>query len=702
MAGKRYLFPLIIFLLSFAVYINTVRNGFVYDDNDLILKNPQVKEASLKEIFSAPFWGERKYGLWRPITILSFRLNYLMKGFSASLFHLSNIILHSLAALMLYFLFLRLTGGAYRLSFLSALLYAVHPVHTEAVAWIVGRSEILSALFLFIAFIFLIQFHQVENKNSRIISLFLSGIFFLLSLLSKETGITLPLLYSLYLVIFQRKKLKYLKTWGGLIYLLLLLVIYIHLRINVLGGIIGPAGKAEYFYQYPRLTPLFTLPLLFLKYLKLSFFPFFLSVDYTFAPITYPSGLFFFLAFLFLLYLFFIFFTCKHFPLISFSLAFFLLSLLPYLHIVPIGWLLGERFLYLPTAGICLLLGIGLERIPFRPRYVFISLLLLSFSIRTYTRNIVWKDEFTLWETTTRDNPNSVRAYYNLGVFYQEKQNFSLAKKLYAQAKDRVARNQGKYLADIYNNWGLILGKERKLKEAEKLLKQAIKFNPYLALAYLNLGNVLISQGKIPEAIKSYKKSAVINPSEPLIYKNLAWAYLKKGDLKKSENYALKFINDFKDISSSRRAEVLNYLATIYFMKNNLTESETYLGKAINEDPDFPLSYLNYGNVLMKKGEKRKAEEMFLKALQYGGQKAVIYRNLGLLLYREGRWEESRKYWEKSLTLEAKNPLPYYYLGLIFEKEGNLNKAMNMWRKSLHLNPPADIKKIIAEKLKKN
>ncbi|NOZ63771.1 MAG: tetratricopeptide repeat protein [Caldiserica bacterium] len=700
--NKRYLFPLLLFLLSLVVYVNTVKNGFVYDDNDLILKNPQVKEASIKEIFSTPFWGEKKYGLWRPITVLSFRLNYLMKGFSASLFHLSNIILHSLTVLMLYFLFLRLTAGKYRLSFISALLYAVHPVHTEAVAWIVGRSEILSALFLFTAFIFLIQFHQGEKKNSKIIALLLSGLFFILSLLSKETGITLPLLYSLYLVIFQRDKIKHLKTWTGLIYLLFLLAVYIHLRINVLGGIIGPAGRAEYFYQYPRLTPLFTLPLLFFKYIKLSFFPFFLSVDYTFAPITHASPLFFSLLLFFFIYISAIIFTYKRVPLVSFSLSFFLIALLPYLHIVPIGWLLGERFLYLPTAGICLLLGIGLENIPFKERYILASLLLLSFSMRTYTRNFVWKDKFTLWNATTRDNPHSVRAYYNLGVFYQSQNKFSRAKKFYAQAKNKVKGEKGVYLADIYNNWGLILGIEGKLKEAEKLLRQAIKLNPYLALAHLNLGNVLISQGKIEEAITSYSKSAVLNPSQPLIYKNLAWAYFKKGDLEKSEEYALKFINEFKDIPPSTRAEVLNYLATIYFMRNDLSKSEEYLREAISEDPDIPISYLNYGNVLMKKGNYREAEKMFLASLKYGGPKAVIYRNLGLLLYREGKWEESREYWEKSLRVDATNPLTYYYLGLIFEKKGDLNKAVNMWRKSLHFNPSANIRKIIAEKLKEN
>jgi len=152
--AKKYLYIVILFILSFGVYVNTIKNGFVYDDNDLILRNPQVKKASVQEIFSTPFWGERKFGLWRPITILSFRLNYLMKGFSASLFHLTNIILHSLTVLILYFFLLRVTGK-YELSFVSSLIYAVHPVHTEAVAWIVGRSEILATLFSLLCFLLL-------------------------------------------------------------------------------------------------------------------------------------------------------------------------------------------------------------------------------------------------------------------------------------------------------------------------------------------------------------------------------------------------------------------------------------------------------------------------------------------------------------------------------------------------------------------
>jgi len=697
--AKKYLYIAILFILSFGVYVNTIKNEFVYDDNDLILRNPQVKKSSVQEIFSTPFWGERKFGLWRPITILSFRLNYLMKGFSASLFHLTNIILHSLTVLILYFFLLHMTGK-YEVSFVSSLIYAVHPVHTEAVAWIVGRSEILATLFSLLAFLFLIQFHKGKRRWEKITCFLLSGIFFLVSLLSKETGITLPFLYFLYLIIFQREKIKHLKTWTGLIYLLFLSLIYIYIRIKVLGGIIGPVGEAEYFYQYPPFTPFLTLPLLFFQYLKLSLFPFSLCVDYTFSPITHLSPLFFLLSIVFLLYIFLIFFTLTRHPLLSFSLSFFLLSLFPYLHIIPIGWLIGERFLYLPTVGICLLMGVGLEKMSFKGRYLLIFILIFSFSLRTYTRNFIWKNEFTLWKATAQDNPDSVRAYYNLANFYGRKGDILQAKKFYAQAHNNTKGRKKKHFADIYNNWGLLLGKEGKMKEAEILFRKALEINPFLATAYINLGNILISQGRLEEGIKLYKKSVLINPSEPRVYKNLSWAYLKKRDLGKSEEYALKFLNDFKDTPHSLRAEVLNYLATIYLLKNNIHQSEEYLKKSIEEDVSFPLSYLNYGNILMKSGENNKAKEMFLMALRYGGPKEVIYRNLGLLFYREKKLEESKKYWEKSLKVNPGNALPWYYLGLILEKQGNTQEAKRMWKKSLSCNPPQDIKKLIKEKLK--
>ncbi len=693
---KKYLYIIVIFLLSSIVYLNTLRNGFVYDDKDLILNNSQVKEASLGKIFSTPFWGERKFGLWRPITVLSFRLDYLVDKFSPFIFHFTNIMFHSLVALTLYFFFLLLTDKE-NLSFFSSLIYAVHPIHTEAVSWIAGRSEILSALFFLLSFILLILFHKGEDKN--FVYLILSGLFFLFSLLSKETGVTLPLIYSFYLVAFQRKKLKYLKTWTGLIYLLFLLIIYIHLRIKVLGGIIGPVGRAEYFYQYPHLTPLFTSPLLFFKYLKLSLFPFHLSVDYTFAPITHASTLFLFLSFFFLLYIFLIFFTFKHYILISFSLAFFPISLLPFLHIVPIGWLMGERFLYLPTIGISLLIGILLTKINSRWEYALLLIILISFSAKTYMRNFAWKDEFTLWKITAEDNPNSVRAYYNLATFFKEKGKFKKALNFYSIAHKNTKGRKEKSYADIYNNWGIILGEEGKFKRAEELLRKALEINPFLSTAYINLGNIFIDKGRLDEGIDYYKKAIVINPNEPMVYKNISWAYLKKNDLEKSEKFAKKFLK-FK-ARSSYRVEVLNYLFTIYFLRGKIKESEKYLKRAIEEKPDFPLSYLNYGNILMKEKKFKEAEKMYLASLHYGGPEGVLYRNMGILNFRKGDMKKSKIYFKKAVFKNPRNFLPYYYLGMIFEKEGKENKAKEMWRKSLLFNPPLSVKKNIKGKFRK-
>ncbi|MCD6521955.1 tetratricopeptide repeat protein [Candidatus Calescamantes bacterium] len=659
---KNYL--LLLFLIASLPYLNTLHNDFVYDDKELILKNKVVKEGRLKDIFLTPFWGKEELGLWRPITLLSFRWNYLLGDFSPVSFHLLNIFLHSLTSILVFLFFFKITKDEI-ISIFSAVIFSLHPVHVEAVSWIVGRSEVLSTLFLLLSFYLLL----LKNNLS---SLLLPPVFFFLSLLSKETGVVLPLLIIAYYFLFP-KRISRKKFLIQLLLFTITFEIYLHLRIKILKGLIGPAGEKEYFYGYPPLTRLLTFPLIFFHYLKLAFFPFRLSVDYTFPPITCITHVFLVLTLLFLLYLAVIFFTFKKKPLISFSLLFFLLSLFPYLHIIPIGWLIGERFLYLPSIGICVLLGILFKEFFNRKgkiSLIFLSLLLISFSIRIIVRNRAWQNEEILWKTTARDNPHSIRAWYNLGTSVLKKGNLKESLLYLKKAISLIPSQKRKKFADIYHNLGIVYAKMGKTEEAEEMFKTSLKYNPYLPSTYNNLGNLYFKKGKMKEAIKCYRKSLKLDPHNPVVLKNIARAYLRLSETGKCKEYASKTLS-IPSLTLQQRVEILNILAIAEREEGNLSRSYDYLAQALRIDRNNYLTYYNLAVFLEKDGKRKEAIENYLRALNFGGPPSLILKTLGRLYLEEGELEKSEKFFKEALKLNPKDWRIKEWLRKIKERKHN-------------------------------
>ena len=661
---KNYL--LLLFLFTFLPYLNTLHNDFVYDDRELILKNKIVKEGRLKDIFLTPFWGKKELGLWRPITLLSFRWNYLLGDFSPVSFHLLNILLHSLVTILVFLFFFKITKDEI-ISLFSAVIFSLHPVHVEAVSWIVGRSEVLSTLFLLLSFYFLL----LKNNVS---SLLLPPVFFFLSLLSKETGVVLPFLFIPYYFLFP-KRIPRKKFLLQLLLFTITFGIYLHLRIKILKGLIGPAGEKEYFYGYPPLTRLLTFPLIFFHYLRLSFFPFHLSVDYTFPPITRITPVFLGLTLLFLLYLAVTSFTFKKKPLISFSLLFFLFSLFPYSHIIPIGWLIGERFLYLPSIGICGLLGILFKEFFNRKRkisLIFLSLLLISFSIKIITRNRVWQNEEILWKTTTQDNPYSLRAWYNLGTSALKKGNLKESLLYLQKAISLIPSRKRKHFADVYHNLGIVYAKMGKTGKAEEMFKTSLKYNPYIPSTYNNLGNLYFKKGKMKEAIRCYRKSLKLAPQNPAVLKNIARAYLRLGETGKCKEYASKTLS-IPSLTPHQRVEILNILAIAEREEGNLPRSYQYLAQALRIDSNNYLTYYNLAVFLEKDGKRKEAIENYLKALNCGGPSALILKNLGRLYFEEGELEKSEKFFKEALNLNPKDQGIKEWLRKIEERKASKN-----------------------------
>ena len=270
-------------------YVNAIPNGFVLDD-ELIEKDPRIHALSVGRIFSTGYWDtvnrDPRGDVYRPLAVLSYAINYRLSGQWPAAFHAVNIVLHAVTSVLVLAFVHALLGDRW-IAFAAALLFAAHPVHTEAVTSVVGRAEIQSALFLLIALILHVRHYALPGLRPGV-WLAVAVVSFALALLSKETAVAGPALVVLVGLVDPtagrsrglqrafRVAVLYLLVVGG----------YLAARIAVLGtATVGSNGQPGLLYGEPLLVRALTGLHLLLLYGKLLVWPVVLSADYSFRQI---------------------------------------------------------------------------------------------------------------------------------------------------------------------------------------------------------------------------------------------------------------------------------------------------------------------------------------------------------------------------------------------------------------------------------
>jgi protein O-mannosyl-transferase len=410
---------------SLLVYANTLWNDFAYDDFPFILGNNSI-HLPLAQMFWAPYSTD---GFWRPVVLMVHAANFAVGGTHPFTYHLFNLLAHAGVVLIFYRLLLELLGRP-RAAFAAALLYAVHPLHTEAVSAAYSRLEILAAGFLFAAWLL-----HLRNRPWG------AALCFFLALGSKESAICFLAIVILADWRMDRRVSHIIYAGYGAV-----AAIYVALRWKAVGLLgIGWIPMIQ--------NPLVSLsaPLRMANALRLAWlmlwlhvYPARLSVDYSYnaVPVILEwSHLAVWIAASFVLLAIWLYgslrskavFTAGVIYLAGFALTanFFFAG----------ATNLGERWAYLPSAGFCLLFGLAYEWLADRQRTVAIALLsiiIVAMSIRTVMRNFDWKGNFSLVMATERTYPQSVRAQHAVGLEYMKigdvaraKQHFEAAERIY-------------------------------------------------------------------------------------------------------------------------------------------------------------------------------------------------------------------------------------------------------------------------------
>ena len=654
------------------VYSNSINSSFLWDDNGLVKDNLYIRNIDgLKELIAGEIsTDDVTFRFYRPMQMITYAVDYALWKLDVRGYHLTNLIFHILTSLLVYFL-INLLYKEKLLSFFTAIIFVVHPIHTEAISYISGRSDPMAAVFLLLGLIFYIKCLRQEKVVFFVLSLFS----FLLAVLSRETSLIFIVLLLLYHWLFGRKvKFRYFLPF------LLVTSVFIFLRLTIL--------KNSFFDEKIFLTTLLErLPGFFAaiyNYFRLLIMPFDLHMEYglevfKWYNIQVTGGI---AVTLFLV-------LClvkdrKKRGLVSFSILWFFITLFPVSNLYPVNAYMAEHWMYIPSIGFFLIAAKGLTFLfKEKKQYAIAGLLLIGlvsfYSYLTVEQNKYWQNPIEFCKKTLKYAPRSWRLYNNLGRLYMLREERHKAIEALKKAIEINPSHSKSYnnIAVAYNDIG-------ETSKAIHMYKMAIKLNPEYAKAYYNLANLYKENKNIEEAIVYYQKAISINNYYAKAYNNLGMAYDEKGDKDKTVYCYKKAIETDKNFSKA-----YYNLGNIYDEMGEYMQSIYMYKKAIEIDPDFIEAYNAMAMVFYNKmNDLEKAVEVYKRAIENNSKKRDdIYYNLGNLYSKEKDYKEAIVMYEKTVELNPNYAKAYFNLGNAYRRIKMDEKAINEYQKAIEKDP---------------
>jgi len=623
---KYFIASLLTFIcIIFILYFNTLSASFHLDDRTSIVENEAIQDIkNLKAIWD--------FSPTRFVTYSTFAVNYNFGQLTVTGYHIVNIVIHFFSVLLVWWFTLltlstpltkdtSIASHKQLIAFFSALLFAVHPVQTQAVTYIVQRLASLSTLLYLLSLCLYIngRLAQYKGSNRNIAWGFYTGSAAIaaIGMFTKETVFTLPLTIALYeFLFFKLKKIFKWKYFIGIILLLIIIPGTIYLTKSIdftqLRAVQeGPEGAilispGQYlFTQFRVLT----------TYLRLLFFPINQNLDYYypvsqsfFEPSTLSSFCFLLLIIAGSIMLY------SRYRLLTFSILWFFITLIPESSIIPIRDVIFEHRLYLPMVGfsvfiVTLICYLFCDTFP-RAVFVILIAMVLCFSTLTYARNRVWDNELTLWNDTVKKSPDKERPYINRGFAYAQTGEFDQAT---ADFDHALTINQNSAMA--YYNRGLAQYYKGNHDKSIADYTLAIRIYPNYWQAYYNRGLAYFTMGAFDSAIADYTQVITLKPRNYDAHYNRGVAYGKKGEYDKA-------LDDFDRAAPLKLNNVELYYnrGLIYYLKGEYDKSIRQYSKALQLNDTYVKAYNNRAIVFFLQKEYGKAWDDVHKMQNLGYQ----------------------------------------------------------------------------------
>ncbi|KAK9498194.1 hypothetical protein O3M35_004065 [Rhynocoris fuscipes] len=766
---KYHLRSIIILCISLICYYNSLYCGFVFDDISAIKDNRDLRPYSpIKNIFFNDFWGtpihkEQSHKSYRPLCVLTFRLNYYLQQLEPVGYHAVNVILHTIVCIM-YFRMCSIFLPEMA-SFVAAILFTVHPIHTEAVTGVVGRAETLSSVFFLGAFNCYVNATKRKNKVGWS-SLFMTTICITAAILCKEQGITVTAICAVYEIFVSQKVTpndlkKYFKSlmngkplhgsiWSGnatkrILYLFAVTVTLLVFRIVIMGSRLpvftrfdNPASASE--------TPTRQLSYHYLISLNswLLLFPCDLCCDWTMGTVPLvtsildPRNISTVCMYLVLGALCHTAITSRRHvktTTIIMGLSFLVLPFLPASNIFfPVGFVVAERVLYMPSMGFCMIVAYGWHHIYSnrlrKLSWAGVVLLVVCHSCKTYRRNWDWETEYSLFMAGLRVNQKNAKlfnnvghalesqgryyealqffnkavsvqqddigAHINVGRTYNHLNMFKEAEEAYLKAKSLLpkakpgqsyqARIAPNHLNVFLNLANLIAKNATRLEEADLLYRQAISMRADYTQAYINRGDVLLKLNRTKEAQEVYERALFYDSNNPDIYYNLGVVFLEQG----KASQALAYLDKALEYDPEHEQALLN--SAILLQELGRAElrklARERLLKLLHKDTNNERVHFNLGMLAMDDRDLAGAENWFRRAIQIKPDFRSALFNLALLLADDHRPLEAAPFLNQLVRHHPDHVKGLILLGDIYINNiKDLDAAENCYKRILELEP---------------
>ena len=607
--GKKVVFILVILTITFVCFLPTLNNKFLNWDDDIHLTaNLSVHSFDIKHIFTSAI-----NNTYIPLTILSFAIEHYFFGYNPFVYHLNNLLLH-LAVTGLVFLFTLRLGVKIWTATFAALLFGIHPMHVESVAWVTERKDVLYAFFYMMALCSYLHYLEEKKVGSYVLTIVLG----VLSVLAKPMALSLPLIMFLCDWVKGRKFERKVFLEKILHFLCIIPIVWLTYRLHaripgdslVEGSLIWIWSLTFYIWKF--LFPIILIPFYSLPKPISLFNPYYvLAISVLFMLLIYFvryrrnrwlifAGLFYFLSIFFLL------------QYDTFD-----------------SQIVADRFMYLPSVGICILLGVLWERIlgnlnkrgvTFRNAgYLCLIILFSALCVKTYFQNKVWKNSISLWtyvlcHSHDRSDKAMGIAYVKRGIAYINEGEYDLAlSDLNEALKDICDYDFDK--SKVYQSRGLAYLGQRRYDSALTDFNEALEVDSDYADAYNSRGMMHGMKGEYELAADDFTKALekVVNYDVDTvkIYRNRGLAYLRQ----KKYNFALIDYNKALSINFDF-PEAYNERGMLYGMMGDHNLALCDLNKAIVINPEFLEAYNNRGIVYMQMGSYDLAIADFDKALR--------------------------------------------------------------------------------------
>ena len=683
---KIIIFIFLILIITLNSFYPSVKNNFVnWDDNLYVTENSVIRSislANLKNIFTSFFISH-----YQPVTIFSYLLEYHFFKLNPFNYHLTNLLLHLLNCLLVFWVIYMLTGRI-SISCLTALFFGIHPMQVESVAWISERKNLLYAFFYLGAMISYLYYLKKEKALKYY--LLCLGLF-ILSLLSKSMAITLPLVF-LVLDYFTSRKIK------PAVFIEKIPYFFLSLLFGLVALFSGHSSQTDYTVNvYGLFTRLKGISGDIVFYLSKLCFPIKLSALYPYVEIkNNPFYLYCFVAVIILLIAIII--SIRYTKKVILGSGLFLMMVFPVIRFIPQEEVLvADRYIYLPAIGIFYLLAEGFIWLYHRKTvyYRFIRIFLVSglalviilLSFLTWERNFIWKDSLSLWNDILKKYPDTAIAYNNRGEYFSsqgeyEKAHFDFMKATGISSRYPFKPSYKYYCLNLGNSLRALGRNSEAIAIFEKLVREGQpKFGPgktdsllgnqdeviavnkktIEAEAYFNLANINDALGEKDKAIALYSRTIEIYPKSVNARYYLSILYVKLNRQEEAKEELIKAI-EIDPIYLSAYVQ----LAQIYKTLRQKEELILLYKKAITNNLDFFDAYYYIGNLYSDAQKDKDAILLYKKAIEINPYSKEICVGLGNSYLTIGRNKEAIIWLKKALELDPNLAVAHNNLALAY------------------------------------